>query len=163
MRNSIFCLSVALIATLSGLANAAAPVEKNTVPKKVMDTFYSRHANALEVSTKIDKHFNQEVIEVSFKENKDDKETFIELYRGNGHFFVNAARISISANSTLMPEEVKTNLKAAFDTYEISDAVLIPNPNASGEEFDLLIESNSKAWHVVIDRKGNIAMKVPVN
>lgn len=161
MRTPFLVLNtLALIAvSFSALAQ---PLDKNSAPKKVMEEFYKRHANALDVSVAVDKHFNQEVIEVFYKENKEEKENHVEVYRSNGHFFVNAMRIQAIKDSNLMPAVANDNLKAIFPAYEVNDAVLIPNPNGAGEEFDLLINSANNLWHVVIDKKGNIASKESV-
>lgn len=158
MRNYFSLINFIILALLA-LSAHAQPIDKNTAPKKVMDLFYSRHPNALDVTVALDKHFNQELIEVFFKENKEEKENHVEVYRSNGHFFVNAMRVQAIKDSTLMPAIANDNLKVAFPNYDINDAVLIPNPNGAGEEFDLLLNSNNTIWHVVIDHKGNIATK----
>jgi hypothetical protein len=162
MRNYFSLINVTALALLS-LSVQAQPIDKNSAPKKVMEQFYKRHPNALDVGVALDKHFNQELIEVFFKENKEEKENHIEIYRSNGHFFVNAVQIEASKNSTQIPAVANDNLKAVFPNYDINEAVLIPNPNGTGEEFDLLVNNDNKLWHVVIDRKGNIATKETVN
>jgi hypothetical protein len=93
--------------------------------------------------------------EITFKEEK-DKEKIIELYRGNGHFFVNADNVQ---GANMMPAVVYDNLKAIFDTYTVKDAVLVVNPNGVGEEYDLVVNASGNDWSVVVDRTGAITQK----
>lgn len=150
-------LSLVIISLLSMSLSTLAQAQ--SVPKKVMDAFQQRHPNALDVSTTVDKHFNQELIKVAYKVDKEEKEKHIEVYRPNGHFFINAIRIQAVKDSTLMPAIAHENLKAAFPSYEVNSATLIPNPNGAGEEFDLTITSAESRWHIVIDRKGAMTTK----
>jgi hypothetical protein len=60
----------------------------------------------------------------------------------------------------MLPPEVEDNLKAAFTTYEIKEAIVIPNPNGSGEEYDLLVSSSGNTYSVSVDGKGNIIKNV---
>lgn len=146
------------------LALSAAPVGaevlgKDAIPPKVLEQFYKRHPNAIDIEAEKKTHFKQSLYEISFKEEK-DKETFIELFRENGHFFVNANNVQ---GANMMPAAGYDSLKAAFDTYTVTNAVLVVNPNGVGEDYNLTVEAQGKKWSVVVDHTGQITQKEPLN
>jgi hypothetical protein len=162
MRNYFFNPGFLVLALLSVSANAEV-LGKDAIPPQIMDQFYKRHPNAIDISAEKKTHFKQALYEVTFKEEKDkekekekEKEKVIELYRENGHFFVNADNVT---TSNMMPAVAYDNLKAAFDTYTVKEAILVVNPNGVGEEYDLTVNASGNDWSVVVDHKGNITQK----
>ncbi|MEI6542440.1 MAG: hypothetical protein WCL60_02875 [Methylococcales bacterium] len=148
---------VFLVLALSSFSVSAELLSKDAIPAPVLDQFYKRHPNAIDISAEKKVHFKQDLYEIFFKLEK-DKETIIELYRTNGHFFVNADDVT---TSNMMPTASYDSLKAAFDpAYTIKEAILVVNPNGAGEEYDLTINSSGVDWSVIIDYKGNISHKV---
>lgn len=154
MRNTFLNLGF-LILALSSVAAQAGVLPKEAIPAPVLDQFYKKHPNAIEITATKKTHFKQALYEISFKEEK-DKEKIIEVYRENGRFFVNADNVTAS---NMMPSVAYDNLKAAFDTYTIKEAVLVVNPNGIGEEYSLIVSAGGADWSVVIDRTGAISQK----
>jgi hypothetical protein len=144
-----------LVLTLSSVSVDAEILGKDAIPSQIMDQFYKRHPNAIDISAEKKTHFKQSLYEITFKEEK-DKETIIELYRDNGHFFINGDNV-LRAN--MMPSVAYDNLKAVFDTYTIKDAILVVNPNGVGEEYDLTVNASGNDWSVIVDHAGNITQK----
>ena len=154
MRNYFLNLGF-LVLALSSVSADAEILSKDAIPLQIMDQFYKRHANAIDISAEKKIHFKQSLYEITFKEEK-DKEKIIELYRDNGHFFVNADYVT---GSNMMPAVAYDNLKAAFDTYTIKDSILVVNPNGVGEEYDLTVNVSGNDWSVIVDHAGNITQK----
>ena len=154
MRNYFLNLGFLVLALSSVSANAEV-VAKDAIPTPILDQFYKRHPNAIDISAAKKTHFKQALYEITFKEEK-DKEKIIELYRVNGHFFVNADNVQ---GANMMPAVAYDNLKVVFDTYTIKDAILVVNPNGVGEEYDLVVNSSGNDWSVVVDRTGAITQK----
>jgi hypothetical protein len=126
-------------------------IDKDKIPSQITDQIYKKHSNAVNMTAEKKTHFAQELIKVFYKEGE---EKYVEYYRPDGHFFVSG---HIIAADDMMFTDSKEKLKTEFNNYKIIEAVLIPNPNGSGEEFDVVLETSGKAWNVLIDKKGNIA------
>jgi hypothetical protein len=154
MRNKFLNLGFLVLALTSVSANAEI-LGKDAIPPQILDQLYKRHPNAMDISAEKKTHFKQPLYEVSFKEEK-DKEKIIELYRSNGRFFVNADNVT---TSNMMPSVAYDNLKSAFGTYTIKEAILVVNPNGVGEEYDLTVNASGNDWSVIVDHKGNITQK----
>ena len=154
MRNN-FYIPGFLVLALASVSTYAEVVAKDAIPAKIMDQLYKRHPNAMDISAEKKTHFKQSLYEITFKEEK-DKGKIIELYRDNGRFFVNADDVT---TSNMMPPVAYDNLKAAFDTYTIKEAMLVVNPNGVGEEYDLTVNTSGNDWSVIIDHNGNITQK----
>jgi hypothetical protein len=154
MRNNFLNLGF-LVLVLFSVSTYAEVVAKDAIPPKIMDQLYKRHPNAMDISAEKKTHFKQALYKITFKEEK-DKETIIELYRDNGRFFVNGNNVQ---GANMMPAVGYDNLKAAFDTYTIKDAILVVNPNGVGEEYDLTVNASGNDWHVTVDHAGNITQK----
>jgi len=154
MRNNFFNLGF-LVLALSSISANAEILAKDAIPAKILDQFYKRHPNAIDIAAEKKTHFKQALYEITFKEEK-DKEKIIELYRENGRFFVNADDVT---GANMMPAIAYDNLKAAFDTYTIKDTILVVNPNGVGEEYDLTVNASGNDWSVIVDHKGNITQK----
>ena len=154
MRNFFLNLGF-LVLVLSSVTASAEIVGKDAIPTLIMDQFYKRHPNAIEINAEKKIHFKQSLYEISFKVEK-DKEKMIELYRDNGRFFVNADNVT---GSNMMPAVSYVNLKNAFDTYTVKEAILVVNPNGVGEEYDLTVNASGNDWSVIVDHNGNITQK----
>ena len=154
MRNKYLNLGF-LVLALSSVSAYAEILAKEAIPPKVLDQFYKKHPNAIEISAEKKTHFKQALYEITFKEEK-DKEPIIELYRNNGRFFINGDNVT---TSNMMPPVAYDNLKAAFGTYTIKDAILVVNPNGVGEEYDLTVNASGNNWSVIVDHNGNITQK----
>jgi hypothetical protein len=154
MRNKFLNLGF-LVLALSSISANAEILDKEAIPAPIKDQFYKRHPNAIDVSAEKKTHFKQALYEITFKEEK-DKEPIIELYRNNGRFFVNGDNVT---TSNMMSPVAYDNLKAAFGTYTIKDAILVVNPNGVGEEYDLTVNTSGNNWSVIVDHNGNITQK----
>lgn len=144
-----------LVLAMASVSADAEILGKDAIPPQIMDQLYKRHPNAMDISAEKKIHFKQALYEITFKEEK-DKEKIIELYRDNGRFFVNGNNVQ---GANMMPAAGYDNLKAAFDTYTIKDAVLVVNPNGVGEEYDLTVNASGNDWSVIVDHAGNITQK----
>lgn len=142
-----------LVLTMSVFAGGPSAAAEEVLPEKIMTQIQEKHPNASEIKAEQKTHFGQAVYEVHFKEGEDDQ---TELYRKDGHFYVNGEKIDAS---NLMPGLADDDLKSTFTNFEIKEAILIVNPNGSGEEYDLSITSNGQNWDVTLDSKGNIISK----
>ncbi len=154
MRKNFLSLGF-LVLTLSSVSVNAELLSKEAIPAPILDQFYKRHPNAIDITAEKKTHFKQPVYEILFKEEK-DKEKIIELYRTNGRFFVNGDDVT---TSNMMPAAGYDSLKAAFNTYTIKNAILVVNPNGPGEEYDLTVNSSGNDWSVIVDYNGNITQK----
>jgi len=154
MRNKFLNLGF-LVLALSSISANAEILDKEAIPAPIKDQFYKRHPNAIDISAEKKTHFKQALYEITFKEEK-DKEPIIELYRNNGRFFINGDNVT---TSNMMPPVAYDNLKAAFGTYTIKDAILVVNPNGVGEEYDLTVNASGNNWSVIVDHNGNITQK----
>ena len=154
MRNYLLNISL-LVLALTTVSAQAEVVSKEAIPTPIMDQFFKKHPNAIEISAAKKTHFKQTVYEIMFKDEK-DKEKLIELYRPNGQFFVNADNVH---GANMLPAVASDNLKAMFDTYPVKDSVMIVNPNGIGEEYDLVVNAGGIDWTVVVDRNGAISQK----
>lgn len=154
MRNKFLNLGFLVLVLTSVCANAEI-LGKDAIPPQILDQFYKRHPNAIDITAEKKTHFKQALYEITFKEEK-DKETVIELYRPNGGFFINGDNVT---TSNMMPPVASDNLKAAFGAYTIKKAILVVNPNGVGEEYDLTVNVSGNDWSVIVDHKGNITKK----
>ncbi|MFZ2171298.1 MAG: hypothetical protein WAW61_16880 [Methylococcaceae bacterium] len=144
-----------LVLALSSVSADAEILGRDAIPAQIMDQFYKRHPNAIDISAEKKTHFKQSLYEITFKEEK-DKEKIIELYRDNGRFFVNADNVQ---GANMMPSVAYDNLKSVFGAYTIKDAILVVNPNGVGEEYDLIVNASGNDWSVIVDYAGNITQK----
>lgn len=154
MRNFFSNLGIIVLAMASVSVNAEI-LGKDAIPPKILDQFYKRHPNAIDITAEKKIHFKQSLYEISFKEGE-DKAKIIELYRDNGRFFVNGDNVT---TSNMMPSVAYDNLKTDFGTYTIKEAIMVVNPNGIGEEYDLTVSASGEDWSVVVDYKGNITQK----
>ena len=154
MRKNFLNLGLLVLALSSVSANAEI-LGKNAIPAPILDEFYKRHPNAVDISAEQKVHFKQDLYEIFFKDGN-DKPLTIELYRNNGRFFVNADDVT---TSNMMPSLGYDNLKATFDVYTVKEALLVVNPNGVGEEYDLTVNAAGNDWSVIVDYKGNITQK----
>ena len=154
MRNFFSNLGIIVLAMASVSVNAEI-LGKDAIPPKILDQFYKRHPNAIDITAEKKIHFKQSLYEISFKEGE-DKAKIIELYRDNGRFFVNGDNVT---TSNMMPSVAYDNLKTDFGTYTIKEAIMVVNPNGIGEEYDLTVSASGQDWSVVVDYKGNITQK----
>ncbi len=155
MRNKFLRLIFVVLSFLSLTVNAEI-LTKDAIPSPILDQLFKKHPNAMDIRAEKKTHFKQALYEVSFKVEK-DKEVDIELYRETGRFFVNADDVT---TANMMPANGYDNLKAAFGTYTIKEAILVVNPNGPGEEYDLIVSSSGTNWSVMVDFNGNITQKI---
>ena len=114
MRNYFLNMSLLALA-LTSISAQAEVISKEAIPAPIMEQFYKKHPNAVEISAAKKTHFKQTVFEIMFKEEK-DKEKLIELYRPNGRFFVNANNVQ---GANMMPAIALDNLKTITDKDEL--------------------------------------------
>ncbi len=139
MRNFFSNLGIIVLAMASVSVNAEI-LGKDAIPPKILDQFYKRHPNAIDITAEKKIHFKQSLYEISFKEGE-DKAKIIELYRDNGRFFVNGDNVT---TSNMMPSVAYDNLKTDFGTYTIKEAIMVVNPNGIGEEYDLTVSASGE-------------------
>jgi len=142
-----------LILAASSISLHAAELTKEQLPEKITSHFAKKHPKAVDLVISEKKHFGQGLYEISFKEDKEEVSVF---YRKNGHFYVSAEKIYAF---NIIPSVVTNGLKAAFPDYKITAAQLVINPNAAGEEYELMISSAGSMWAVSLDGKGTIIGK----
>ncbi|NOT11392.1 MAG: hypothetical protein HOP23_06105 [Methylococcaceae bacterium] len=155
MRNYFFNMSLIGLSLVSVSAYSA-PIAKDAIPQKILDEVYKKHPNAADIAAEQINHFNQGLFEIKFK---DGEEQLIKFYRENGRFFVDGVKIDTSENTNMLPSAGNENLKTTFPKYDITDAVLVVNPNGVGEEFDLIVNSEGVDWHITLDAEGKIVKK----
>ncbi|MDD1605958.1 MAG: hypothetical protein LUP96_04580 [Methylococcaceae bacterium] len=159
MRNYFSTLSGVVLTLFSVSVLAAAVLPKEAIPEKILTTFNKSFPNAISVTAEQKTHFGQELYLIAFKEAKETDERNIIYYRVNGNFYVNGDEIDTAKTSVEMPPASYENLKAAFTNYDIKEAILVVNPNGTGEEFDLVVNASGTTWHISLDRNGNITKK----
>jgi hypothetical protein len=159
MRNYFSTFGCVVLTLFSVSAFADAVIPKESIPEKILAAFNKKHPNAISVTAEQKKHFGQELYAIAFKEAKEADERSIAYYRVNGNFYVNGDEIDTAKTSVEMPPASYENLKAAFNNYEIKEAILVVNPNGAGEEFDLVVNASNEIWHISLDRAGNITQK----
>lgn len=149
-------LVLSLILFLQSFTATAEVMEADKIPVQITDQIYKKHPNAVNITAEKKTHFSQDLLKIFYKEGE---EKYVEYYRPNGHFFVSG---HIIAADDMMFTDSKEKLKAEFKDYKVKEAVLVVNPNGTGEEFDVVLETSGKAWNVLIDKKGNLA-KTEIN
>ena len=149
MRSPIFNFSAIILAVFAFSASAEI-LNQDAIPEKITQHLLQKHPKAVDIVAEKTVHFGQDMIEVHYKENDVPG---ISIYRMNGNFHV--AGITIAADD-LMFATSKEALKKDFPEYKVNQAVLIPNANGAGEEFEVLLEAGGKKWDVSIDREGKI-------
>jgi hypothetical protein len=155
MRNYFLNILIAGLALVSISAHSA-PLSKDAIPAKILDQVYKKHPNAVDIAAEQIQHFNQNLYVLKFK---DGEENLIKFYRENGNFFVDGVKIDSSENTNMLPPAGNDNLKSSFSKYDITDAIMVVNPNGAGEEYDLVVNSEGVNWYLTIDTKGNIVKK----
>ena len=138
----------------SGFVHAGSIIAREAIPEKIMTQLQKQHPNALDITAEPKTHFGQSLYAIYFKDGDVNQ---IEFYRTDGHFYVSGEKIDAL---NLIPPAVNDNLKAAFNNFEIKQAILVVNPNGVGEEYDLVVGASGKNWSVSVDRKGAITDKV---
>ncbi len=159
MRHYFSTFSCVVLTLFSVSAFAGVVIAKDAIPEKILASFNKKHPNAIDVTAEAKKHFGQELYLIAYKEAKESDERSIVYYRVNGNFYVNGDEIDTSKSSVEMPPASYENLKTTFGDYDIKEAVLVVNPNAAGEEFDLVVAASGTTWHISLDRTGNIIQK----
>lgn len=159
MRHFFSTFSCVALTVFSVSVFADTVLTKEQIPEKVMATFSKKYPNAINITAERKTHFKQELYLIGFKEGKENDEKQVIYYRVDGHLYVNGNEIDTSKASVEIPSAGYESLKAAFGDYDIKEAISIVNPNAAGEEHDLVISAGGKIWHVSLDRDGKIASK----
>lgn len=159
MRHYFSTFSCVVLTLFSVSAFAGVVIAKDAIPEKILASFNKKHPNAIDVTAQAKKHFDQELYLIAYKEAKESDERSIVYYRVNGDFYVNGDEIDTSKSSVEMPPASYENLKTTFGDYDIKEAILVVNPNAAGEEFDLVVTASGATWHISLDRNGNITQK----
>jgi hypothetical protein len=143
-------LLLSLFLFLLTISANAEIIGKEGIPTAIIDQIYKKHPNALDFTAEKKTHFSQELLKINYKEGE---EKFVDFYKPDGHFYVSGF---IIAADDMMFSDSKEKLKAAFNDYHVKQAVLVVNPNGTGEEFDVVLETAGKVWNVLIDKKGNV-------
>ena len=167
-------LCAAICLAVSSISVQAKQLTKQELPKKLLIHFSKYHPKTSNLVITEQKHYGQNLFELSFTEEltikvPDEKDVKGEklkpktvseevsiFYRTGGQFFINSEKIYAF---NIIPGVVINGLKAAFPDYKITAAQLIPNPNGPGEEYEIVITSLGSSWSVSIDSKGTIITK----
>lgn len=155
MRNYFSTLILIALAIVSVSAHSES-LAKEAIPEKVMDQIYKKHPNAVDIGAELTKHFKQELYKIKFK---DGEENLVKFYRANGQFVVDGVKIDSSENTNMLPPAGNDNLKSEFTQYDITDAIMIVNPNGSGEDYDLIVTSEGVSWRISMDKDGKMVAK----
>ncbi|MCK9397028.1 MAG: hypothetical protein M0Q44_15730 [Methylobacter sp.] len=132
----------------------SAKAEPVSIPEKVAADILKRHPKAHELQASHEKHFGVELLEVVFKEEKD--EPYLELFTHDGHLFAN--ELLIEDLSEVSPAVIEV-VKQHFPKYELKKAELIANPNGVGEEYEIYLVADGANWKVSINGQGGIEGK----
>ncbi len=158
MYNKSLIYFIAL--AIASFSVTAAPLNLQDLPAKVMDYIHKKHPKAKEISAKTTTHFGISLYELSFKEEKLDRnsqsyiDNITELFKENGHFFVNVPQITNAVN--LLPPPVVKTLQKNYPGYQILTVNLIANPNGRGEEYEIYLQVAKKISLVSLTDQGNI-------
>lgn len=142
-------LMIIFFVLFTPLVNAE-PAANGSIAPAIMEYIYKKHPNALDFTSEKKVHFGQDLVQIIYKEGE---ERYVDYFRPDGHYYVAG---SIIAADDMMFNDSKEKLKADFNDYKIKEAILVVNPNGTGEEFDVVLESTGKMWNVLIDKKGNV-------
>lgn len=156
MRQQIvLALASALLA--GAAANCPAQTQSVPVPDKVKANILKRHPTAVDMQGSHEVHFQRHLLEVSFRE-EGNEETVRELFREDGHLFGNELPL---VDLSEAPKAVPDSLQQSFPNYTLKKAEMIANPNGSGEEYEVYLQSAGANWRVSISEKGKIESQEP--
>ncbi|QWF72346.1 hypothetical protein KEF85_07840 [Methylomonas paludis] len=136
---------------LAGLAQADAV----SIPDKVKANILKRHPKAQDFQASHENHFNQRLLEVTYKE-EGSEEPILELFRADGHLFTNEVPLVGIGEA---PPEVKQALETNFPGYVLKKVEMAGNPNGIGEEYEINLQVGGSNWKVSINDKGEILGK----
>lgn len=160
MHPHFFKISFLLLAVFSLSVNANI-INKQEVPKKVFDYIYKKHPKAQDISIQEKTHFGQALYEVTFTAEQKDlndrvyQEKLVDLFRVNGHFYVNAMVIQHEAFNIISSAAVK-RLQLNYPKYEILELKTVVNPNGVGEEYEIDLLVSGNIWNISIDDQGKL-------
>jgi hypothetical protein len=164
-------LCTLLILAASSVSVEAKQLTKEQLPAKLLTHFTKKHPKTSNLIITEQKHFGQSLYKLSFTEElmlkvpdtetgklKQEmaREDTTIFYRSGGQFFVNAQKIEAF---NVIPGIVIDGLKTAFPDYKITAALMIPNPNGPGDEYEITITSAGQNWNVALNNKGVIITK----
>jgi hypothetical protein len=155
MRKVFLFISFLTLAIFS-LSLRAEALAKDAIPSKITDHIYKKYPNAIDISAQHKQHFGQELYEIQFK---NGEEQLINYYRANGQYYVEGVKIDTSETTNMLPPTGNDNLKSAFPKYDITEAILIVNPNGAGEEYDLIVSTDGQKWRISMDKNGALVVK----
>ncbi|MGR8930198.1 MAG: hypothetical protein ACU836_06105 [Gammaproteobacteria bacterium] len=147
------------LTTLFGLAATLLTIcahadESANIPDKARENILKRHPTAHELEATYETHFGQKLIEVSFKEDSDQKSS--ELFTSKGHLFTNEETlIGLSGVS----QDAVAALEKEFPNYMLQKTELIVNPNGVGEEYEIYLHANGSDWKINISQRGVVNEK----
>ena len=147
LLSSCFCL-MTLACNVSAQSTAS-------IPDKVRADILKRHPKAIDLAATPEIHFQHRLLEVSFKE-EGGEETFLELFREDGHLFTNEVPMT---GLGAAPSIVKEELDKAFPGFVLNKSELTVNPNGIGEEYEVFLKASGANWKVFINDKGVIQAK----
>jgi hypothetical protein len=160
MNHYVLKFSFILLTIFSITVNART-LTKQDVPEKVFDYIYHKHPKAQDISIEEKTHFGQALYEVTFTAEHKDlngqvyQEKTVDLFRVNGHFYVNAMVVQHEAFNIIPTATVKS-LQLNYPKYEILAMKTVANPNGVGEEYEIDLLVSGKIWNISIDDQGKI-------
>ncbi|MDD5277601.1 MAG: hypothetical protein PHR16_16165 [Methylovulum sp.] len=138
---------------LAVTANAEIPEPVN-IPGEISRDILKRHPTAKDMQASYETHFGVNLLEVSFKDEADEK--FLELFTAKGHLYVNEQLIGNLGEVSPLAIDA---LKKEFPKYDLNKAELIVNPNGVGEEYEVYLSAEGSDWKVSVNDKGVIQDK----
>ena len=146
---------------LNSVSVWARPVNKSELPEKIVHYLDKKYPNAKQLDLVEKTHFNQDFLELSFKQPLDQKhsESMVKLFRPDGRFFTNVIAVEKHAFK-LLPEVDRKTLESRYPGYKILEMNLIANPNNQGEEYEMVVLTGSRIFNISMDEHGSIISEV---
>ncbi len=167
MHQHFMKITFFLLAFFSSIVNAGT-IEKQNVPDKVFNYIYKKHPEA-KVLTVVEKtHFGRSLFEVAYTVKDVDQtgqaseEKYFDLFRSDGHFFVNAISMQKDAFN-IINSEIENSLQLQYPKFEILEMKSVENPNGVGEEYELDLLFSGKKWNISVDNQGKISTETLLN
>jgi hypothetical protein len=160
MRNYLLQFSFITLAIFSISINAKV-ISKQDVPEKVFSFIYKKYPKAEAITIEEKTHFGRSLYEVKFKVSQTDNnnkiynEEFIELFKTNGHFYINVIAVERPSFS-MITSDIKKNLQLYYPDYKILAMNLVINPYGVGEEYEMNLLVSGEIWNISIDDKGKL-------
>lgn len=150
--NKQFWITAILMALSLALGQAHASdtqVNKNEVPKAVLEAFEKAYPNAKDVEFEKETSNGKSVYEVEFKENDREREV---LFDADGVIL----QIEESLDVKSLPEPIAKAISQAYPNATIEDAEKITKPDGTIIVYEVEIKNDGKKLELELDANGKI-------